>query len=118
MRDPDRRNRILKAAAALFFEHGFDGTTLIEVSKASRAAVGSITHFFGDKSALAAYVHDDLLGDLAADAETALGGHGTDVEAAIRALVAACLGWKEKFPPHRRLIRMLEVYAVMSDRSR
>jgi AcrR family transcriptional regulator len=47
-----KRDRILQTAAALFIEHGFDGTTLAMVAKASGAAVGSITHFFRDKAQL------------------------------------------------------------------
>jgi AcrR family transcriptional regulator len=113
-----KRERILKAAADLFIEHGFEGTTFIKVSAASGAAVGSITHFFGDKGELGACVYDGVVDDLAADAKTALRGHGNNVEAAIRALLAACLSWDEKFPHHRRLIRMLEIYALTSDRSR
>ncbi len=113
-----KRKRILKAAAALFIEHGFDGTSFIKMSKESRAAIGSITHFFGDKGELAAWVYVDVVGDLAADARAALRGHGNNVEPAIRALLSACLTWDEKFPHHRRLISMLEVYALTSDRSR
>jgi AcrR family transcriptional regulator len=113
-----KRKRILDAAAALFAEHGFDGTTFIKVSEVSGAAIGSITHFFGDKGELGACVYDDVVGALAADAKTALGGHGNNVEAAIRALLAACLSWDEKFPHHRRLIRMLEIYALTPNRSR
>ena len=112
------RNRILKAAAALFFERGFDGTTFNKISKASRTAVGSVTHFFVDKGGLAAAVYDDVVGDLVADAKTALGGHGNDVEVAVRALLSACLTWDEKFPHHRRLISMLESYASAPERAR
>jgi len=112
------RKRILKAAAALFFEHGFDGTTFIKISKASRTAVGSVTHFFVDKSGLAAAVYDDVVGDLVADAKTALRGQGTDVAVAVRALLSACLTWDEKFPHHRRLISMLEAYASAPERTR
>ncbi|MGO8920843.1 MAG: TetR/AcrR family transcriptional regulator [Stellaceae bacterium] len=112
------RRRILKAAAALFIEQGFEGTTLIKVSEASGASVGSITHFCGDKGELAARVYDYAAGLLAADARTALRGHGNDAPAAIRALLSACLSWDERYPNYRRLIRMLEVYAPMSQRSR
>ena len=118
MRDSSAtRKRILKAAAALFIEHGFEGATLIKVSKASGASVGSITHFFGDKGELAARVYDYAAGLLAADAKTALRGHGNDAPAAIRALLSACLSWDERFPGYRRLIRMLEVYAPTPERS-
>ncbi|MGO8869094.1 MAG: TetR/AcrR family transcriptional regulator [Alphaproteobacteria bacterium] len=112
MRDsPAKRKRILQAAAALFIKNGRDGTTLVMVGKASRAAVGSITNFFGNKAQLAAAVHDDVADRLVADAKAALRGHGNNVEAAIRALLSACLKWVERFPHHWRLIGMLEAYS-------
>jgi AcrR family transcriptional regulator len=119
MRDTSaRRRQIRKAAAALFVEKGFDGTTFIKVSKASRTAVGSITHFFVDKGGLAAAVYDDTMGELAADARAALRGHGADVPAAIHGLLSACLTWDKRFPHHRRLLGMLEQYGSRSQRSR
>jgi hypothetical protein len=38
------------------------------------------------------------------------------VKAAVRTLIAACLGWDEKFPNHRRLIRVLEFCREQSNR--
>ena len=55
-----KRDHIMKTAAVLFVEHGFEHTTLAMVAKASGAAIGSITHFFGDKSELAAAVLEDV----------------------------------------------------------
>ena|SRR5947209_4593210 len=43
---------------------------------------------------------------------------GNDVASAIRALLSACLSWDQTFPHYRRLMRMLELYALTSDRSR
>jgi AcrR family transcriptional regulator len=109
-----KKARILEAAAGLFVEHGFEATTFLMVSKNSGAAIGSIMHFFGDKAGLAAHVYDDVVIKLAADARAALGGHGDEVEAAVRAVISACLGWEKKFPNHRRLIGMLEPYMAKS----
>src|ERR1700688_515111 len=108
----------LKAATKLFVKHGFDGTTFARVSQASGAVVGSITHFFGTKAQPAAAVREDVADRLVAGAKTALRGHGTDLEAAIRALLSACVSWDERFPHYRRLISMLEIYALTLDRSR
>ena len=105
-----KRDWILKAAAKLFVKHGFDGTTFATVSKASGAAVGSTVHFFGDKGELAAAVYDRAACRLVNVAKTALHGHKTDVEAAIRELLSVFLKWAEKSPHDRRLIGKLEAY--------
>jgi AcrR family transcriptional regulator len=117
MRRP-KQARILETAASLFVEYGFEGTTFRKVSKKSGAAVGSIIHFFGDKAGLAAGVYDDFMSRLAADARVALRGHADDIEAAVRAVISACLGWDKKFPYHSRLIGMLEPSVPKSGRSR
>ena len=59
-----KRDRILKTATTLFIEHGCEHTTFAMVAKASGAAIGSITHFFGDKSGLAAAVLEDVASPL------------------------------------------------------
>src|SRR5437870_8357416 len=107
-----KKARILEAAGGLFVEHGFEATTFLMVSKKSGAAIGSIMHFFGDKAGLAAHVYDEVVSKLAADARAALRGHADDVEAAVRAVISACLDWDKKFPNHRRLIGMLEPYVA------
>lgn len=102
-----KRDRILQAAAELFIEHGFERTTLAMIATASGAAVGSITHFFDDKAGLATAVHDAVAERFLATAETALRGHKTDVPAAVRALLSACLAWDEASPHHLRLMNKL-----------
>lgn len=114
MRDSSaKRDRILKASTKLFVKHGFDGTTFAKVSKASHAAVGSIVNFFENKGELAGAVSDRAACRLVNNAKTALHGHKTDVEAAIRALLSFCLEWAKKFPNDRRLIGKLEAYLSM-----
>jgi AcrR family transcriptional regulator len=51
------RDRIIVATNELFRRHGYNGTTLTEISEASAAPIGSIYHFFpGGKEALAVAV--------------------------------------------------------------
>jgi AcrR family transcriptional regulator len=53
----DTRRRIITATNELFRRHGYNGTTLSEVSAAAPATIGSIYHFFpGGKEALAVAV--------------------------------------------------------------
>lgn len=103
-----KRDHILKTAATLFVEHGFEHTTLAMVAKASGAAIGSITHFFGDKSELAAAVLEDVARPLIAYVDVALHEHPKDARAAIPALLAACSDWAIGYPEHPRLIAQLE----------
>jgi AcrR family transcriptional regulator len=100
----------LRVAADLFLVHGVEGTTLAMVAKESQTVIGTVRHFFGTKSQLAGSVYDDLADRLATDAKAALGNHGDDVSAAVRALLSACLKWPVKFAHYRKLIGMLEAY--------
>jgi AcrR family transcriptional regulator len=53
------RDRIIVATNELFRRHGYNGTTLAQISAASAATIGSIYHFFpGGKEALAVAVVD------------------------------------------------------------
>ena len=53
----DTRDRIIVATNELFRRHGYNGTTLAQISEASAATIGSIYHFFpGGKEALAVAV--------------------------------------------------------------
>ena len=53
------RDRIIVATNELFRRHGYNGTTLTQISETSAATIGSIYHFFpGGKEALAAAVID------------------------------------------------------------
>lgn len=104
---PGKQAQILTAAARLFAEKGFDGTTLAMVGTASGAAVGSIAHYFGDKPGLAAAVYADVARDLVARTVAALNRHGTDMTAAIRALLRACYAWAAERPYGPRALAVL-----------
>ena len=53
----DTRRRIITATTELFRHHGYNGTSLSQVSAAAPPTIGSIYHFFpGGKEALAASV--------------------------------------------------------------
>ena len=78
------------------------------VAKASGAAIGSITHYYGGKPELAAAVLKDVARPLIARVDVALREHPKDVRTAIRALLAACSDWAIGYPEHPRLIAQLE----------
>lgn len=72
------RDRIIVATNELFRRHGFNGTSLSQISDAADATIGSIYHFFpGGKEALAVAVVDttgavyrELFEAIATDAES------------------------------------------------
>lgn len=73
---PTTRDRIIVATNELFRRHGYNGTSLSQISKASDATIGSIYHFFpGGKEALGVAVieatgavYRELFEAIAADA--------------------------------------------------
>lgn len=57
-----RRNQVLTAATECFRAHGFHGTSMSQLSKASGMSVGHIYHYFENKEAIIeAIVENDLL---------------------------------------------------------
>lgn len=54
----DTRGRILDAAERLFAEHGFDGTSIREVTRAADVNVAAVHYHFGSKEALLRGVTD------------------------------------------------------------
>jgi AcrR family transcriptional regulator len=57
-----RRNQVLTAATECFRAHGFHGTSMSQLSKASGMSVGHIYHYFESKeSIIEAIVENDLL---------------------------------------------------------
>ena len=61
-RADQRRNQVLTAATECFRAHGFHGTSMSQLSKASGMSVGHIYHYFENKEAIIeAIVENDLL---------------------------------------------------------
>lgn len=62
---PDTRDRLVEAAGRLFFEQGYEFTTLAQIRKLARANSGSLHYFFPSKEDLLAAVlekHKSMLG--------------------------------------------------------
>jgi len=60
----DTRNRILDAAEQLFAEHGFDGTSIREVTRAADVNVAAVHYHFGSKEAVLRGVTDRIAGPI------------------------------------------------------
>lgn len=67
MRKSNTKARIVEAAWQLFYEHGYDGTTVEDVVRASGTSKGSFYHYFESKDALLgslAYLFDAKYAEL------------------------------------------------------
>lgn len=77
----DTRDRILAAAAVLFHEHGYHGTSVSAILEDAAVNSGSLYHFFDTKEALLEGVmerHLKLLGSTILDPVQAMGVHSVE----------------------------------------
>ena len=81
-------NQLIAAARQLFATHGFDGTSVREITAAAGANIGAITYHFGSKQELYNQVVAECVTPLA---ESVLGSinSGADVMSRVAALVRA-----------------------------
>ncbi len=54
------QNRVLDAAETLFFEQGYDATSVQDVAKQAKCSIGSVYHHFRDKKAIALALFDRM----------------------------------------------------------
>jgi AcrR family transcriptional regulator len=101
VKDADvRRDEILDTALALFLEHGFERTSVEQITNAVGVAKGTFYHYFATKQDLLVQLVERFADQLFTEIETALDAcHGTAIER-FRVLVAtssqAKLGRKEQ----------------------
>ena len=67
----DTRDRILDAARHLFAEHGYDGTSIRDITVAAEANVAAVGYHFGSKEGLYGDMLQSLVGPLARRVEWA-----------------------------------------------
>lgn len=79
---------LITAARQLFAAHGFDGTSVREITAAAGANLGAITYHFGSKQELYNQVVAECVEPLAQSVISAINS-GTDVMARVAALVRA-----------------------------
>ena len=90
-RGKSTRDRIVAAAADLFGEHGYEGTSIGAVLEAAGVARGALYHHFPSKEALFDAVLDRVVAGIASTAADAARGAG-DPLASLR---AGCNAWLE-----------------------
>ncbi|GGC73081.1 TetR/AcrR family transcriptional regulator [Chelatococcus reniformis] len=92
--DETARDRILKAALALFAERGFEATRTSDICARAAVSNGSLFHVFASKDAVAAALYRDGIAAYQAVLLAALDG-GAGTGRALRAVVHAQCGWAE-----------------------
>jgi AcrR family transcriptional regulator len=86
-RDPDRRERIVDAAADLMARRGYQGVNLTDIGAAAGIVGSGVYRHFDSKNAILVELLDRVVDRLLADAEAGLRGE-SDPRATLAALVA------------------------------
>jgi AcrR family transcriptional regulator len=86
-RDPDRRERILDAAAELMARHGYQGVNMSDIGAVAGIVGSGIYRHFDGKNAILVELLDRVVDRLLADAEASLRA-GSDPHATLVDLVA------------------------------
>jgi AcrR family transcriptional regulator len=86
-RDPDRRDRILRAATALLAEHGFHGVSMADIGGAAGIVGSGVYRHFDSKSAVLVALLDEVMDRLLTTAAD-VGGSGRDERSVLDGLVA------------------------------
>ncbi|MEJ6022858.1 TetR/AcrR family transcriptional regulator [Ramlibacter sp. PS4R-6] len=110
------RDKLLDAAAQLFYEQGYSATSMDQVRQAAGVSNGSLYHHFPTKAQLAdaLYVqtlhdfHGALLAPIARD---------VTAEAGVKALVRAHVNWVLKNPARAALLHKLKREGEVTDKS-
>ena len=84
------REAILAAAAALFAEHGYSGTTLAAIARRARVAISNIYNYFGSKLEILYAIYEPWL-DARLDRLEAEVAATTDPRARVRRVLLAVL---------------------------
>lgn len=110
------RERLLDAAAAVFLEHGYSGTSLDRVRQAAGVSNGSLYHHFPTKARLADALYVDILNDFHGDLLGAIHGDPA-AEVGVKRLVRAYIAWVVKKPQRATLLHRLRREGEVTDAS-
>ncbi|NIH87025.1 AcrR family transcriptional regulator [Amycolatopsis granulosa] len=77
---PDTAERLIRSTQELLWDRGYVGTSPKAIQQHARAGQGSMYHHFAGKADLALAAIQRSAAELRAEAEAALGGHGTALD--------------------------------------
>ena len=110
------REKVLDAAAALFLELGYSGTSMDQVRQAAGVSNGSLYHHFPTKEELAEALYVQTLHDFHAALLGAIRGN-VGAEAGVKGLVRAYVAWVVKHPDRAALLHKLKRGGDVTDAS-
>ena len=113
-----RRREILQAALASFEELGYEGSTIEDIRRRSRASIGSIYHHFGGKAGIASALYAEGLADYQAGLLARM-RRSRSARALVKAVTRHHLDWAEANPAWARYLmgmRRLEAVAAIEVR--
>ncbi|GAB3071114.1 TetR/AcrR family transcriptional regulator [Nocardioides zeae] len=96
-RDPDRREKILEAAAGLLADNGYHAVSMAEIGERAGIVGSGIYRHFGSKAAILVELFERVIDDLLEQGRAAVEGT-TDLAAALDELVRGQVG----FVVHKR----------------
>lgn len=104
-------DRLLKEAAiGLLIEHGIAGTTLAAIGERAGYSRGLVTHRFGSKAGLLAYVHDTVAADWIERVKGAVGA--SMGMTALQRVVGAVYGFLVEAPDAMRAMYLLRYASI------
>lgn len=102
----ETRTRILKAALAVFREHGFERATMREIAANAQVAVGAAYYYFESKDAIVMAFYERSQAEMAADLEKVL-DRGRSFDSRLRGIIAEKFDY---FAPDRKLLGALSAH--------
>lgn len=102
--------RMLEAAIGLIVEVGIAGTTLAAIGERAGYSRGLVTHRFGSKARLLAYVHDTVVQEWIERVQRAVGDRCG--AAALRCVIDALYGFIEQEPDEIRAMYLLRYASI------
>src|ERR1700678_2111500 len=108
--EPNARERLERAALALFVEHGFDATTVAEIADRAGLTKSSFFRHFADKREVL-FGGQDILASLFADAIKAAAPSATTVDCLAAALESVAVF----FTPERRYVAPQRLAAIAAN---
>ena len=103
IRDPERRDRILDAASAVFAEQGFAGARVDDIASRARVNKAMLYYHVGDKTALYSAVLLRNFGRVRVALDEALASGGT-ARQRLEAVITALTRMVQRHPDHPRMM--------------
>ena len=111
---PSSRERLLEAARQLFYEQGYNATTLAQISEKSGVNNGLITYYFGTKNNLAQEIYNLFLMNIRAEISMRLFEKKKEFNMALNIAVENRMLLSQKFE-NPKLLRFYNEYQRGSD---